>query len=157
MATIKTFKIIPGTNLAALMDVAAQNLSLQGFEVKTQVLGPQAAELIVTKDRQGFKNTILGLGLESRAAVTVSGDIATITITSEWTSKILPAVIGWFLCWVPIVTDIVGIINQAALPDKIGAALNLAFSSGAGAPVAQPFSPVEPADVDYTPVDPEEI
>ncbi len=149
--TTKTIRLNPGTNLATLIDFAAQNLSMQGFDVKSQVMGPSAAEIIVTKDREGIKNTILGLGVECRVAITVSNDMLTLSINSEWTNKIIALVIGWFLCWIPIITGIVGLVNQSSLPEKIFTAFNLASNSG----IAN--TPVEDATpVDFTPVDPEE-
>lgn len=151
MATTKTIRLNPGTSLASLIDIAAQNLSMQGFDVKSQVMGPCAAEIIVTKDREGIKNSLLGLGVECRAAITVSDDLLTLSIGSEWTNKIVALVIGWFLCWIPIITGIVGLVNQSGLPDKIITAFNLACNSGMG------YAPAEEATpVDFTPVDPQE-
>ncbi len=149
--TTKTIRLNPGTNLATLIDFAAQNLSMQGFDVKSQVMGPSAAEIIVTKDREGIKNTILGLGVECRVAITVANDMLTLSINSEWTNKIIAFVIGWFLCWIPTITGIVGLVNQYNLPEKIFTAFNLASNSGiANAPVE------DATPVDFTPVDPEE-
>ncbi len=153
MAQIKTIKVLPGINLNSVVETASQSLAMQGFDVTSQVLGPRAAEVIVSKDRKGFKNSILGLGIECRAAITIENDDLSISISGEWTNKVLPAIIGWFLCWVPIVTDIVGIINQFTLPDKIHTALKLAVSSGScySSAAAEEATPV-----DFTPVEPEE-
>ena len=149
--TTKTIRLNPGANLATLIDFAAQNLSMQGFDVKSQVMGPSAAEIIVSKDREGIKNTILGLGVECRVAITVANDMLNLSINSEWTNKIIALVIGWFLCWIPIVTGIVGLVNQSSLPEKIFTAFNLASNSGiANAPIE------DATPVDFTPVDPEE-
>lgn len=149
--SIKTLKLVPGTNLATLIDIAAQNLSMQGFDVKSQVMGPCAAEVIVSKDREGIKNSLLGLGIECRVAITVADDILTLSIGSEWTNKIVALVIGWFLCWIPIVTGIIGLVNQSGLPDKIYTAFNLASNSGVVYTAPQDATPV-----DFTPVDPQE-
>lgn len=150
MATIKTLKLNPGTNLSSLIDIAAQNLSMQGFDVKSQVMGPCAAEIIVSKDREGLKN-FLGLGVECRVAITASDDMLTLSIGSEWTNKIVALVIGWFLCWIPVVTGIIGLVNQLGLPDKIFTAFNLATNSGVGFTSAEDATPV-----DFTPVNPQE-
>jgi hypothetical protein len=150
MSTIKTIKTFPGANLSALIDIASQNLAMQGFDVKSQVMGPAAAEIIVTKDRDGLKN-FLGLGLECRVAITATQDVLTLTINSEWTNKIIALAIGWILCWVPFITGVVGTINQLTLPEKIGTAFALACNSnftGSDADTATP--------VDFTPVDPQE-
>lgn len=149
--SVKTIRLLPGTNLASLIDIAAQNLSMQGFDVKSQIMGPCAAEIIVTKDREGIKNSILGLGVECRVAITVSNDLLTLSIGSEWTNKIVALVIGWFLCWIPIITGIIGLVNQSGLPDKIFTAFNLACNSGTAN-----TTPVDATPVDFTPVDPQE-
>ncbi len=151
MSTIKTIKTFPGANLSTLIDIASQNLAMQGFDVKSQVMGPSAAEIIVTKDRDGLKNSVLGLGLECRVAITATEDALTLTINSEWTNKIIALAIGWILCWVPFVTGIVGTINQYTLPEKIGTAFTLACSSNYRGNAADTATPV-----DFTPVDPEE-
>ena len=154
--SVKSLKLIPGTNLATLIDIAAQNLSMQGFDVKSQIMGPGAAEIIVSKDREGFKNSILGMGIECRVAITVADDILTLSIGSEWTNKIVALVIGWFLCWIPIITGIIGIVNQSSLPDKIFTAFNLASNSGAAYSAPVNTSPADATPVDFTPVDPQE-
>ena len=148
--SIKTIKLMPGTSLASLIDIAAQNLSMQGFDVKSQVMGPNAAEIIVSKDRDGIKNSILGLGVECRVAITVADNILTLSIGSEWTNKIVAFAIAWLLCWIPAVTGIIGLVNQSSLPDKIFTAFNLASSSGAAY-----TPPVDATPVDFTPVDPQ--
>lgn len=151
MATTKTLKLNPGTSLSTLIDVASQNLAMQGFDVKSQVMGPNAAEIIVSKDREGIKNSLLGLGIESRVAITASGDTLTLAISSEWTNKIVALVIGWFLCLIPFITGIVGAVNQFSLPEKINTAFTLATNSG-----TVNADPVDATDVDFTPVDPQE-
>lgn len=151
MSTIKTIKTFPGANLSTLIDIASQNLAMQGFDVKSQVMGPAAAEVIVTKDRDGLKNSLLGLGLECRVAITATPDAITLTINSEWTNKIIALAIGWILCWVPFITGVVGTINQFALPEKIGTAFTLACNSNFTGSTADAATPV-----DFTPVDPEE-
>ena len=148
--SVKSLKLMPGTNLATLIDITAQNLSMQGFDVKSQIMGPCAAEIIVSKDREGFKNSILGLGVECRVAITITDDILTLSIGSEWTNKIVALVIGWFLCWIPVVTGIIGLVNQSSLPDKIFTAFNLASNSG-----SVYTTPADATPVDFTPVDPQ--
>ncbi len=155
MSKMKTFSIPAGTNINTAIDIAAQNLSMQGFDVKSQVIGPTAAEVIITKDREGFKN-FLGLGLESRVAITATGDMLNLSITDEWVNKIIALVVGWFLCWVPIITGIIGIINQAGLSEKINTAFSLALNSGAAnIPNQAPAESVEPQNVDFTDVNPQ--
>ena len=151
MSTIKTIKTYPGTNLATLIDIATQNLSMQSYDIKSQVMGPSAAEVIVTKDRDGLKNTFLGLGLECRVAITATQDSITLTINSEWTNKIVALAIGWIFCWIPFVTGVIGTINQFTLPEKISTAFTLACSSNFTSTAADTATPV-----DFEPVDPEE-
>ena len=71
------------------------------------------------KDMGGI-NTITGLGVAIKANLTLNNGTLYVSYTeAEWTSKIVGAVIGWFLCWIPIVTAIIGAIKQNDLPKNI--------------------------------------
>ncbi len=151
MSLVKTIRTYPGASLATIIDAATQNLSMQCYDVKSQIMGPSAAEIIVTRDRTGLKNAFLGLGLECRVAITVENDILTLMISNEWANKIVALLIGWIFCWVPFVTGIMGTINQYNLPEKITTAFTLACNS-----CYTPRSAEEATPVDFISVDPEE-
>jgi hypothetical protein len=151
MSLIKTIKTYPGASLAAIIDAATQNLSMQYYDVKSQIMGPCAAEIIVSKDRTGLKNAFLGLGVECRVAITVENDTLTLIISNEWSNKIVAFLISWIFCWVPFVTGIMGTINQYNLPEKITTAFTLACNS-----CFTPRSAEEATPVDFVSIDNEE-
>ncbi len=132
----RVIQIKPLTDLNALINFISQNLSIQGYAVQSQMMSPESATLVVTKDREGFKN-ILGLGLECRVTLTKVGDTQlSVNIDSEWTNKIIAGAVGWFLCFIPFITAIIGAINQSNLPDTIYASINAAAASVGGRPQA---------------------
>ncbi len=157
MARIKTYQLPVNSNMNAIIEIAAQNISMQGFDVKTQIIGPTAAEIIVSKDREGFKN-FLGLGLESRIAVTAVNDTLNTSSSDEWTNKVIAIAVGllggWLSCgilFVAVITGIIGLINQYTLTEKIDTAFNLAVNSGFTNVPNQ--APVEPTAVEFNDVE----
>ena len=129
MSTMRTFQVAPNVSIQEIVQKTSQNLSSQGFQCMAQPMGPNAASITVLKDRDGIKDFV-GLGIECRAAVTLNGNILSVTVDSEWTNKIIAIVVGWFLCLIPFITGIVGAIAQNSLPDKIFNAIQMAVSGG---------------------------
>ncbi len=134
MSAQKMFNLNPGADLAAIVNLAAQNLSTQGYEVQAQPMSPTSATMVIKKDRDGFKN-IIGLGVECRLTLAViNGTQLSVTIDSEWTNKIIAIAVGWFLCWIVMVTGVVGCVNQNGLPEKVSNAIMAAAASQTGYP-----------------------
>ncbi len=71
----------------------------------------------------GGINTILGMGQGITADLMLSGkesDTLSVSFSDgDWTSKIIACVIGWFLCFIPVITGVIGIIHQLSLPKNI--------------------------------------
>lgn len=132
MSTTKVVPLNQGADLSVILNAASQNLSGQGYEVQAQMLSPMSATMLIKKDRDGFKN-IVGLGLECRVTLTVmNASQLQINIDSEWTNKIIALAIGWFLCLIPFITGVVGVVNQISLPEKISTAVMTASASAGG-------------------------
>lgn len=130
----RVVQIVPGTDLAAVVNFVSQNLSAQGFAVQAQMMSPVSASLVVAKDRDGFKNFI-GLGLECKVMLTVTGEgQLTVNVESEWTNKIIAIAVGWFVCMIPLFTGIAGAINQANMPEKIFTSITAATASAGNPP-----------------------
>lgn len=149
MAGFTQVAIAPGTTIDGVISIASQSLSNQGYEVRSQILGPSTAEIFVTKDRDGIKN-IVGMGVECHSTITlVAPGQLSVTTDSVWTNKIIALAVGWFLCWIPIITGIIGCIGQSDLPKKITTALSLAGANSFGtpgfAPQNTPYAPQAPA------------
>ena len=103
-------------------------METQGFETNIQMITPQTGVLTVKKDREGFMN-ILGMGLECRVNfASINGQLS-VNIDSEWTNKIIAVAVGWFVCFIPVITGIVGTVNQISLPDKIFVATNMSVGA----------------------------
>ena len=130
----RVIQFAPGTDLAAVINYASQSLSAQGYAVQAQMLSPASANLVVTKDRDGFKN-IIGLGLECKVMLTVTGEgQLSVNVESEWTNKIIAIAVGWFVCMIPFFTGIAGVINQSNMPEKIFTAVTAGAASANNPP-----------------------
>ncbi len=141
MAALRTFQVGPEANIHEITQVVSQNLSQQGFQCNPQPMGPQSTSLIVSKDRDGIQN-FAGLGIECRVSLSINGSQLQVTIDSEWTNKYIAIGVGLFLCWICLITGIIGCLNQNSLPEKIFNAINMAVSSfGGGAPFQQYQAP----------------
>ncbi len=123
--TPRTITLRPGANMNSVINVAAQRLTAQGYEVRVQIVNPTMANFTVLKDRNGIKD-IAGLGIECRCVMTmISPTQLYVTFTNEWTNKIIAFVVGWFLFWIPFVTALIGAIEQEKMPETITSALML--------------------------------
>ena len=51
----------------------------------------------------------------------VADGVLTINFSDgDWTGKIIGLCVGWFICFVPFITAIIGCVKQSQLPKKIG-------------------------------------
>lgn len=111
-----------------IIRMTALAMDAQGYQTNIQMIGPSAGVLTVAKNREGFSN-IIGLGLECRVNFSAINGQLTVNIDSEWTNKIIAIAVGWFICFIPIITGIVGTVSQITLPDKIFNAVNMSSSA----------------------------
>lgn len=106
-------------NLGQYCQNVAMFYQNQGFNVNVALMSPTNAQICFEKDLGGI-NTILGLGVGQKANLVLNGNTLTCAFfDAEWTSKIIGVVIGWFLCLIPLVTGIIGIVKQSDLPKKL--------------------------------------
>jgi len=125
---VRNYPLRADADLYAVIHQVALTMETQGFQANVQMLSPQTGVLTIQKDREGFQN-VLGLGLECRANFSSINGQLSVNIDGEWTNKIIAVAVGWFICFVPIITGIVGAVNQLSLPDKIFNAVNMAVSA----------------------------
>ena len=128
MATTKMIPLPEGANLADVVSKAVTTLQEQGYDVVSTLMGENAANITVSKDNDGIKKFI-GLGLESRVNVMRNGNSLTLTIEGDWVFKWVAVGIGWFLCFVPFITGIIGMASQSSLPNKINDAFMMAVNN----------------------------
>ncbi|MGN0557310.1 MAG: hypothetical protein ACI4IV_05630 [Acutalibacteraceae bacterium] len=76
---------------------------------------------MITFDKgTGGINTLLGMGKGIKATCMMVNDTLSINFSdADWTGKIIACVVGWFLCFIPIITGIIGIAGQLGLPKEI--------------------------------------
>ncbi len=124
-----TIALAADKDLNKVIELAKQQLQSQGYEAVGTVMSNNMATLTVQKDRDGIKN-IIGLGVESKATITVMGNnTATVNVESEWGNKILACAVGWFVCFVPFITGLVGCSSQSGLQNKLIQALQSAVAT----------------------------
>lgn len=128
--SLRNYPLRPDADLFAVIKAVALTMETQGYEASVQMISPQSGVLTVKKDRDGFVNA-LGMGLECRVNFGAINGQLTVNVDSEWTNKIIAVAIGWFVCFIPVITGIVGAINQLSLPDKIFTAVNMNVGSAA--------------------------
>lgn len=126
--SLRNYPLRPDADLFAVIKAVALTMETQGYEANIQMISPQSGVLTVKKDREGFINT-LGMGLECRVNFAAINGQLSVNIDSEWTNKIIAVAVGWFVCFIPVITGVVGAVNQLSLPDKIFTAINMNVST----------------------------
>lgn len=119
------------------MGVFAQKMTdawqQKGYIVQSAVTETTAV-LTINKGLGGI-NTVLGLGEGVTANCSLAdGRLIINFINEEWTSKIIACIVGWFCCFIPLVTGIVGIVRQINLPKNISADAQLYVTQSIGVP-----------------------
>lgn len=122
--SLRNYPLRPDADLFQIIKAVALTMETQGYEATVQMISPQSGVLTVKKDRDGFVNA-LGMGLECRVNFGAINGQLTVNVDSEWTNKIIAVAVGWFVCFIPVITGIVGAVNQLSLPDKIFTAVNM--------------------------------
>lgn len=126
--SLRNYPLHPEADLFSLIKAVALTMETQGYEANVQMISPQTGVLTVKKDRTGFANA-LGMGLECRVNFAAINGQLTVNVDGEWTNKIIAVAVGWFICFIPVITGIVGAVNQLSLPDKIFTAVNMNVST----------------------------
>lgn len=125
---LKNYPFPADADLYAVVQATALTMDAQGYQTNIQMIGPGAGVLTISKSRDGFSN-IIGLGLECRANFSVLNGQLSVNIDSEWANKVIAIAVGWFICFIPVITGVVGTVSQLTLPDKIFNAVNMAVSA----------------------------
>ena len=108
-------------DIEAMSNEIAEKYRSQGFNVR--VLKMKNGAKIVFDKKCGGINMLLGMGLGISANCMLTGkekDTLTVNFSDgDWTGKIIGCTVGWFLCLVPAITSIFGIMKQLSLPNEI--------------------------------------
>lgn len=129
--SLRNYPLRPDADLFSIIKAVALTMETQGYQSNIQMITPQTGVLTIAKDREGFTN-ILGMGLECRANFAAINGQLTVNVDGEWTNKIIAVAVGWFICFIPVITGIVGAVNQLSLPDKIFNAVNMSVATAQG-------------------------
>ena len=111
-------------NIEAFADTLAEQYQSKGFQVRVTKM-KNGARIIFDKNCGGI-NMILGMGQGITANCTLQANnkgenLLSVNFSdSEWTGKIIGAVVGWFICFLPVITAIIGTLKQISLPKDIG-------------------------------------
>ncbi|MBQ8532091.1 MAG: hypothetical protein IJ432_01500 [Clostridia bacterium] len=128
MASNFMLNVSPEFNMEAFSEQLANLYRARGYVVTVANMNGNA--IISFEKNIGGINTVLGLGEGVKANCMVNNGVLNITFTdAEWTSKIIGAVIGWFLCLIPLITAIIGVVRQTSLPKNIENDVRMMISS----------------------------
>ena len=128
MASNFMLNVSPEFNMEAFSEQLANLYRARGYVVTVANMNGNA--IISFEKNIGGINTVLGLGEGVKANCMVNNGVLNITFTdAEWTSKIIGAVIGWFLCLIPLITAIIGVVRQTSLPKNIVNDVRMMISS----------------------------
>ena len=108
-------------NMDAFTQQIAEQYRMKGFNVN--VLKQKNGAKIVFDKKCGGINMLLGLGQGITANCSLRGkenDTLYVNFSDgDWTGKIVGFIVGWFLCFIPIVTAAFGAFKQMGLPKEI--------------------------------------
>lgn len=106
-------------NMKEFVDKFSKTYQAKGFKVMPTLMNNSAT---ITLDKGvGGINMLLGLGLGITVTCMQADRALNVSFSNEeWTGKIIGLAVGWFLCMVPFITAIIGLINQIQLPKNIG-------------------------------------
>ncbi len=118
MASNLMINVAEDTQVEKIAEDLAEMYRAKGFTV---MVAKMKNAVSVTFDKgTGGINMLLGMGLGIKANITVNNGTLMVSYSDgDWTGKIIGCVVGWFLCMVPLVTAIIGSLNQSKLPKEI--------------------------------------
>lgn len=124
MAETFMLNVSENFNLYAVTQQLADMYRAKGFTVN--IVNFNNSVILEFDKGVGGINMILGMDLGIKATFTVTGNTLMVNYSdAAWTGKIIGFCIGWFVCFVPLITAIIGTINQSKLPKEINSAITM--------------------------------
>ncbi len=130
MANNFTTNVSSNFNVTDLAEQIASQYQAKGFKVN--LLKLKNGVKIVFDRKCGGINMLLGLGQGITATCTLHGkekDMLSVDFSDgDWIGKIIGLIAGWFLCMIPFITAIIGLVKQLSLPKNIANDMQLIIS-----------------------------
>lgn len=105
-------------DLKQFAEKLTETYKMKGYSVAAASMN-NSSILTIEKGVGGI-NMILGMGEGIKATCMLSGNTLSISFSDgDWTGKIIACAVGWFLCFIPVVTGVIGISKQTKLPKDI--------------------------------------
>ncbi len=119
MADTVYFNVAPNFDLHMFAGQLAEKYRMEGFNVS---VADFSNAVVITFDKNtGGINMLLGLGQGIKATCMVAEGVLSINFSdADWTGKIIGLCVGWFICFIPFITAIIGCVKQSQLPKNIG-------------------------------------
>ena len=118
MANNLTLNVSENFDLQAMADTLCEQYQAKGYTTKTLKM-KNGVKIKVEKNTGGI-NTLLGMGEAITATCMLTGkekDVMNVSFgEGDWTGKIIGLTVGWFLCLIPAITSILGVVRQLDLP-----------------------------------------
>ena len=128
MADNIMLNVKPDFDMEAFAQRMAETYRMKGYTVTVANMNGNCM-ITFEKGMDGF-NKLMGLGESVKINVMKNGEMLSVTFTdAEWTSKIIAGVVGWFLCWIPFITALVGVYRQTSLTKSISNDVTMTIAS----------------------------
>ena len=125
-------------NLQSTVTEIVRTYRAKGFSVMAAPFG-NGVMMDFRKNDEGLTK-FMGLALGVSANISIDGNTMIIDFqNAEWTGKIVAFFVGWLLCFIPLITAVIGSISQIDLPKTI--ANDIQMVTGRGFPFsANPYA-----------------
>ncbi len=129
MADTLMMNVPENFDLAAMAEQVREEFQMKGFMVA--VMKMKNSVRIKFDRKCGGINMLLGLGQGITATCMIqNGDNLVVNYSDgDWTGKIIGLIAGWFLCWIPCITAIIGCVKQSSLPKNINDSIMMAVNN----------------------------
>lgn len=128
MADTKMIPINSDFNMDNMVSKFTQMYKAKGFDVVSTKMG-SGVSIKISKDDDGIKKFV-GLALGVTANITVSDNALMINFTdAEWVGKIIGICVGWFVCLIPAIIAVYGVIKQVEFPKTVANDIQMIINS----------------------------
>ncbi len=118
MANNVMFNVGANFDMSDFSEKLADMYRAKGYTVNVAYMN--GTSMLTFDKNTGGINMLLGMGEGIKATCMLSNNTLSINFSDgDWIGKIVGCVVGWFLCFVPVITAVMGIVKQTKLPKSI--------------------------------------